>query len=82
METAMFFVDVGDGHVSSVQAGFAFLVVIEAVDAFELDRAERVDQQSEHTAAADGRELQRVADERDPPSLDELCCRNAAATIP
>ena len=66
----MFFVDVGDGHVSSAQAGIAFPVVIKAVDAFELDRAEGVDQQSEHTVAANGRGLQRVADERDPPSLE------------
>ena len=64
-------VDLADLDVTAPQseAGVAFPVVVEAVDAVELDGAERVDEQSEHAAAADGGELQRVADERDPPAL-------------
>ncbi len=39
------------------------------MDTVEFDRAECVDEQSEHAAAADGGELQRVADQRDPPAF-------------
>ena len=55
--------------VAKAQARVAFPVVVETVDVFELDPAERVGEQPRHPAAADRRELQRVTDEHDPPSL-------------
>ena len=64
--------NLGDVDVTAAQskAGFAFPVVVEAVDPLELDRTEGVDEQAEHAAAADRRELLRVTDEHDPPALD------------
>ena len=63
-------VDVDDVEVAAAeaQAGVAFPVVGEAVDAVELDRAVGVDEVAEHAAAADGGELQRVADQHEPPA--------------
>ena len=49
------------------EAGVAFPCVGEAVDAVELDRAERVDGEAEHAASADSRELQWITDEHDTP---------------
>jgi hypothetical protein len=71
VESAVLLVRIGDRHipVAEAQARVAFPVVVETVDVFELDPAERVDEQPRHPAAADRRELQRVTDEHDPPSL-------------
>ena len=72
MQPAVVVVDVGDVDVAAAQpeAGVAFPVVREAVDPVELDGVEGVDQQPEHAAPADGGELQRVTDQRDPPAPD------------
>ena len=69
MQAIMRVVDLEDIDValSETQACVAFPLVGEAVDAVEFDRPERVSEQPEHPAAADGGELQRVTDESDPP---------------
>ena len=54
---------------AELEAGVSFPLVFEAVDGVELDRAERVDQETEHAASADGGELERVADEGEAPAL-------------
>jgi len=70
VESAVLFVQVGNGDVTAPepQTGVSFPLVIEPVNAFELDRAKRVDEKPEHAASSDSGELQRVTDQRDPPS--------------
>ena len=62
-------VEVEDVDVAAAEseAGVAFPCIDEAVDAVELDRAERVDGEAEHAASADGRELLWITDEHDTP---------------
>ena len=62
-------VEVEDVDVAAAEseAGVGFPCMREAVDAVELDRAERVDGEAEHAASADGRELQWITDKHDTP---------------
>jgi hypothetical protein len=64
-------VQLGDVGVAAAQseAGLAFPVVVESVDSVEFDSVVGVDEETEHAASADGRELHRIADEDDSPLL-------------
>ncbi len=70
-------VEVDDVDVAAAESetGVAFPCMREAVDAVELDRAERVDGEAEHAASADSRELLWITDEHDTPGalVGERC---------
>ncbi|MEJ7562023.1 MAG: hypothetical protein WKF45_05805 [Ilumatobacteraceae bacterium] len=71
VEAALLVVDDGDVGVATTEAKacLAFPVVGEAMDPVELCGVEPFDEMAEHAASPNGGELQRIADECEPPSL-------------